>query len=562
MQHFSAPDLTGDAAGVTRAGSGIGHVSGVSVLDQRVPMRDGARLAADVVLPQDAGPLPVLLIRSPYSRGAMRLVHDVVGLARGGWAVVVQDVRGRFDSAGSFTPFACEIEDGYDSVDWCTRQPWSDGRVAMTGWSYVGATQWLAALGGHPALKAINPVIGAGDIADAMTTEGGAFLIGLVQPWVLGLAASDPTLSQSERERAGQLGASWADVVRLPPAHDPVAELVPSYAAWRRGERPAGPTITGCYDQLGVAAFQIAGWYDVFCESALRHHAAMTLGEGRPPQRLVVGPWSHSNGFSNVHPEMDFGGAANGGYAGIHATAVHWLRKVLDGESVPRGISLFVMGEGWREVDSWPPPATTLALHLSSGPGSARSSAGDGALRPEPGPAGADVFHHDPQDPVPTRGGRVLGPFLPLPGPVDQRPLEQREDVLVFSGAPLEQPLTVVGPVLARLRVASSGRSMDVAVKLCDVEPGGRSINIVDSVRRVDVEPGVPVDVEVDVGSTAWRFAPGHRIRLHISGSNFPRFDVNPATGEAAGRATRLEPADHRVHWGDAVSVVILPVTA
>lgn len=533
----------------------------VDVLDVRVPMRDGVELAADVVLPRAAGPLPVLLVRTPYSRGAMRLVHDVIGLARGGWAVVVQDVRGRFDSSGSFIPFVCEVDDGYDTVEWCAQQPWSDGRVAMTGWSYVGATQWLAALSGHPALRAINPVIAAGDIADAMTREGGAFLIGLVQPWALGLAASDPTLAVADRERAGRLGATWDQVVRLPPAADPVAELMPTYGAWRRAEGAAGPSVTGRYDGLDVAAFQVAGWYDVFCESALRHHRGMAGRADGRPQRLVIGPWSHSNGFSNLHPEVDFGGSANGGYAGILGSAVHWLRQVLDGEPVASGISLFVMGEGWRELESWPPPAVELALHLSSA-SSARSAAGDGRLDAQSSAPGSDVLRHDPDDPVPTRGGRVLGPFLPMAGPVDQRPVEARGDVLVYTGDPLERPLTVIGEVRSRLRVESTGRSVDVAVKLCDVAPDGRSLNVVDSVRRVDVEPGVEVDVDVELGSTAWCFPAGHRIRLHVSGSNFPRFDVNASTGEPAGTASRLQPAEHALHWGRGRSVLHLPTSA
>ncbi len=494
-------------------------------------MRDGVELAADVVRPVGAGPLPVLLIRTPYSRGSMRLVHDVVGLARDGWAVVVQDVRGRFDSQGVFNAFVQEVDDGYDTLDWCSRQEWSDGRVAMTGWSYVGATQWLAAQSPHPALLAINPVVGAGDIETTMLYEGGAFQIGLVLPWVLGLAASDPAASQQDRERAGELGARWPELLRSAPASDEVADLLPGYRAWRENP-PAEPATVS----VPVASFQVAGWYDIFCESALRHWSAQRV-TGRP-QRLVIGPWSHSNGLSNVHPERDFGAAANGGFAGVLGRALHWLRQVLDGQQVESGISCFVMGDGWREMTDWPPPACDLVLHF-----------GLKTLQEERGTESAEhLLQHDPRDPVPTRGGRVLGPFLPLPGPVDQTPLEQRADVAVYSGRVLTEPLTVIGHVRAQIRVSSTGSSVDLVVTLCDAFPDGRVFNVVGSVRRVVVTPGEPFDVEVSVGSTAYRFAAGHCLRLHVASSSSPRYDINPSTAEPPGTARELRAAVHTIY--------------
>jgi putative CocE/NonD family hydrolase len=527
-------------------------VADLSVIDCRVPMRDGTLLAADVVRVADAGRQPVLLVRTPYSRAAMRLAHDVIGLARDDWTVVVQDVRGRFDSGGRFTAFEQEVDDGYDTVEWCATQPWSDGRVAMTGWSYVGATQWLAALSGHPALLAINPVVGAGDIADAMLSEGGAFQVGLVQPWVLGLAASDPAADDEHRSAAGTLGGQWAQTLRAAPGLDPVAELVPSYRSWRTGgEREVTASVHGRYDRVRVAAYQVAGWYDIFCESALRHWQGMAASAH--PQRLVIGPWSHSNGLSNLHPEVDFGPEGNGVYGGRTGGEVHWMRRVLDGEDVPTGISCFVMHEGWRELTAWPPPTRDLVLHLDR----------DALHETPPAAAGEVELNHDPHDPVPTWGGRVLGPFLPMPGPVDQRTVEARDDVLVFTSDLFEAPVAVLGMVTARVRATSTARSMDVVVKLCDVHPDGRSINIVDSVRRVDLQPGEWVDVEVDVGSTAYCVRPGHRLRLHVAGSNFPRFDVNPGTGDAPGTALRLDPAVHRIAWGpERGSVLRLPVDA
>jgi putative CocE/NonD family hydrolase len=220
--------------------------------------------------------------------------------------------------------------------------------------------------------------------------------------------------------------------------------------------------------------------------------------------------------------------------------ALDWLRRVLDGETVPSGMTCFVMHEGWRELPAWPPPCSPYVLHL-----------GDGALTTEP-PVGGGVvvLRHDPGDPVPTRGGRVLGPFLPPPGPVDQRPVEARDDVAVFTSEPLVEALTVLGAVGAQLRVESTADSLDVAVRLCDVEPDGRSLHVLDSVARVQVAPGEAVTVDVGLGSTAYRFRTGHRVRLIVSGSNFPRFDVNPE-----------QPAAHTLHLGPGTgSCLSLPV--
>jgi len=506
----------------------------IEILDERVPMRDGVLLATDVILDADAGPRPVMLFRTPYSRAEARLVHDVVGLARGGWAVVVQDVRGRFDSGGTFTPFEQEVDDGFDAIDWCATQPWSDGRVVMSGWSYLGAAQWYAALSGHPALKAINPIVGAGDIGETMLWEGGAFQVGLVQPWVLGLASSDPTASQELRERAGDIGGRWWEALRAAPADDPAVPLSVPYAAWRRGQFSVRDV-----SQVQVPAFQIAGWYDIFLESSLRHWSACG-------GVLVIGPWSHSNQLSNLHADYDFGAAGSGAYGGVLEQAIDWMRGVADGQKVESEIRCFVMGEGWRVLTCWPPPSEPMVLRL-----------GDGGVLSARAGSGFEVLDHDPTDPVPTRGGRVLGPFLPMPGPVDQRSVEERPDVLVWTSAPLEDDVVVIGLVTARIRVESNGRSVDVAVKLCDVHPDERSINIVDSIRRLDVVPGQPVDADVAVGSTAWRFPQGHRIRVEVAGSNFPRFDVNPSTGEPPGTARHLLPAVHRIHC--ASSAITLP---
>jgi putative CocE/NonD family hydrolase len=240
-----------------------------------------------------------------------------------------------------------------------------------------------------------------------------------------------------------------------------------------------------------------------------------------------------------------------------------WLRDAVDGKPVEGGARVFVLGRNaWEELADWPPPAAAVSLFPSSSAG-ARSVRGDGALATAPGPAGVDRFLHDPADPVPTRGGRTLGPWLPVPGPSDQRPVEERGDVLVYTTPPLAEDVTIMGAVSGTALFETSGRSADVTMKLVDVHPDGRAINVLDSVVRSRFVPGRPQEVEVALGSVAQTFRRGHRIRLEVASSNFPRFDVNPSTGAAPLEVDRYEPARQTLHHGARTGTrLVLPVVA
>ncbi|MDQ1689308.1 MAG: uncharacterized protein QOK42_2283 [Frankiaceae bacterium] len=534
-----------------------------------VAARDGVRLTTEVTRVDDAARRPALLVRTPYGAGAMRASQDAVALAREGWAVIVQDVRGRFGSEGTFEPFVQEATDGYDAVQWAAGQPWCDGRVAMSGLSYVGATQWAAAVTSPPALMAINPMLAAGDLSPAWMHEGGAFQLGMVQPWALGLASTAPGITDELRKLIGWVGQQWQQVYELPQSQDPVPHLFAPYRRWREAAASGGwdaADVSRHYDKVSPAVFQVAGWYDIFCESALRHHQALDARPDAPPHRLVIGPWAHTERLSNLYPEFDFGGNANGVFRDLVGEGTRWMRDHLDGRDVAGGVDCFVMGSHeWRQFPSWPPPpAHEVRLFLSSGPAGANSDSGDGVLdwsaSPDPG---EDRYDYDPLHPVPTRGGRILGPYLPMAGPVDQRPVEQRRDVLVYTGAPVREAVTVIGTVRAELVVESSAPSADFTVKLCDVHPDGRVFNIVDSVRRVRLTPGTPQSVEVTVGSTAHCYLPGHRLRIEVSSSNFPRLDRNPSSGEDPAAATALLPAAQRLHWGaGSETSIVLPIVS
>lgn len=534
----------------------------VRVEDAAVPMSDGTLLAADVAVPDDGLPHPTILVRSPYSRAGARLGADPVGTAREGWSVVVQDVRGRFDSQGEFHPFAQEAQDGAETIRWCAEQPWSDGRVVTMGASYDGLTQLFAASATPPEHGAMGLIVTSALLDESVMGEGGAFPLGWMLPWAVMMGSLDPNETPEHMVHGIELLGDVDALYAHPLGDHPVREFFPPLAEWLHTETPPWRTaMEEALPTMTAAGFHVAGWFDVFCDGSLKtwqrladRHAA---GEG-PPQRMVVGPWTHVGIFQPTTPEVDFGVTANG--APLREEMLTWMRAVIDGEEVEVGARLFIMGTNeWIDVAAWPPPSdpTTVWLHATTG---SNSLAGDGVLRWDPPTTDhVDRFDYDPFDPVPTRGGCVLGPILPWAGPVDQRPVEERDDVLVYTSEPLEADLTVIGNVAADIRFATSGRSADVTVKLVDVHPDGRAMCVTDSVLRHDFVPGEHQDVHVEVGGTAMCFLAGHRLRVEISSSNFPRLDRNPSTGEPAGQATRLEGARQQVHLGGA-SRITLPV--
>ena len=483
------------------------------VLDVRVPMRDGIGLAADVTLVDDGTPRPVLLVRTPYSRASVRAAHDPVALARSGWAVVLQDVRGRIDSDGEFQPFHQEVEDGYDTIAWCAEQSWSDGRVAMTGMSYNGVTQWLAALAGHPALKAISPSIIGPGLLDGFAFDGGAFCQGFLSTWAISLAASgkDPAAAAA----AFDLLPQWPQLLQEESGRSAIADVFPDYARWvPRQEAYWTPVdVARALPDLDLPVWRLAGWYDVFCEATLDGYARMA-DRATSPQRLVVGPWSHAAMQVQVTPEIDFGPAAPGAH--LAAELDTFLTSAVAGtDGCATGITVFVMGENaWRDLPAWPPPSTPLTMHLSTGDALTETASAET-------PAS---WRHDASDPVPTRGGRTLQFGLPIAGPLDQRPIEQRPDVLTWTSAELDEDLTVIGVLNARLDVSSSQPGFDLVVKVCDVHPDGRSLNVVDAIHRTAAPVGERQTVEVRVGSTAMRFRRGHRIRVLLASSDFPQY--------------------------------------
>lgn len=531
----------------------------LEVHDVAVPLPDGTRLATDVVVPADGRRHPVFLLRTPYSRAGLRAVHDPVELARAGWAVVVQDVRGRVGSEGTFDAMRQEGPDGAAVVEWCAAQPWSNGRVVMAGASYNGWVQWAAARHRPRGLAAISPSITTPYAERSWFKEGGAFKLGAWATWAIAMSSSGNHGTKAAERRAVKDVQRRNELMAYPPDVDRIASHFPAFAEWYRG----GPDYWRAMEGPGplastvrVPAYHLTGWYDIFVEGALDAYEELAHRSRRESvrrsQRLVVGPWGHAAQLLQLVGCLDFGAEANWLQRGIPAEQLRFLRDAADGREVRGGADVFVMGRNrWLELESWPPPATETAFHLESG-SAANSSLGDGRLLAAPPErSGFDRYRHDPADPVPTTGGRHLlwGP-TPAPGPADQREVELRRDVLVYTSEPLAQELTAVGRVRAELHVASTARRADVTVKLVDVHPDGRAFNVVDSVARFEPVRGRPTRVRVDVGRTAMTFLPGHRIRIEVASSNHPHLDC-------------LEAADQTLHWGGRTpSRLILPVHA
>ncbi|MFL5846634.1 MAG: CocE/NonD family hydrolase [Solirubrobacteraceae bacterium] len=536
----------------------------------RVPMRDGVELAADVWRRADGEAAPVLLQRTPYNKD-MAASPEIFRMASAGYAVVVQDTRGRYASGGRFEPFANEADDGEDTIAWLVEREWCDGAVGGFGSSYVGATQWLAAARAPAGLRAIAPNITASDYHEGWTYQGGALQLGFTLTWALMFLGLGEVARQLGTRDAtpGDLGAAIANADRLHElyAHAPLMTMpgldgVAEY--WRDWLRhpgydghwsPHAPRER--YEDVVAPAFNIGGWYDLFLAGTLENYRGMRARGGseaaRRP-RLLIGPWAHAN-VTGDFPERAFGLPGGALLADVTGRQLRWfdhhLRGADNGLAGEPPVRLFVLGANvWTDEQDWPlPDARDERLHLRA----------DGVLAPE-APAGRepeDVLTYDPADPVPTVGGATFLPGLLVganAGPRDQRAVEARADVLCFTTAPLERPVAVIGEVTLVLHAASSCPDTDFTAKLVDVHPDGRAEILCDGILRAryrdslsapsPLEPGRPYELHIAVGATANLFRAGHRIRLEISSSNFPRFDRNTNTG---GVIAEEGPEDWRV---------------
>jgi putative CocE/NonD family hydrolase len=524
----------------------------------RIPMPDGVELVADRYRPRQPSRFPTILVRTPYGRKASGFFVSH-RMAERGYNVLVQDVRGRFDSEGDFDVFAGEDADGRATIRWIADQPWFDGSLGLWGMSYLAYVQWAAAPDAPSFLKAIMPQIG-GSRAYPIIYSDGAFNLDLTLPYSILLEEQNTSPGASflksflkslllqlrlrRRLRSGfmhlPVGKADAEVSGRPKTsyRDWLAHPEASDAYWR--DRDHSRRVR----EVEAPARLFSGWYDFFLRELLDDYEALTAA-GKTPH-LTVGPYPHGS---------------LGMMGEILRETFAWFDQHLKGETGrarTKPVHLYVMGaDEWREFDAWPPPAEETHYHLHPGE----------RLSPEAPPADSppDHYRYDPADPTPAVGGPLFG-FYGKRGAVDNRELESRPDVLVYTTPPLQREVEIVGPVRLELYVRSSLGYADFFGRLCDLRPDGKSINVCDGLFRLEPSQGEQQQdgssrIEIDMWATAYRFRRGHSIRLQVSSGAHPRWNRNLGTGEPTATATTMLAAEQTIyHDREHPSAVILPV--
>ena len=537
-------------------------------LNARVPMRDGVHLSANIFRPDVKSRVPTVLIRTPYGKGA-DLPAGYQPFIDRGYAVMIEDVRGRYASEGTFRPLAQEGPDGYDTLDWVASQAWSDGKAGMIGGSYLGITQWQVALLNNPHLKAISPVVsGYDDYRDRFYSPGGAMKLGHRLLWLrenLRAPGYKPPefdrfvlhlpLRTADRAATGQTLSIWQHSVDHP-ADD---------AFWQ------SVSVRDQIQRVHVPVLSFGGWYDNFVQSDLEAYSALSARSAS--NRIVIGPWPHN--MSIKFPEVDFGPNSS---AAVRTMQLDWMDHWLKGKEsamISRPpVRIFVMGiNEWREEREWPILRAKPTPFYLTGKAAANTLHGGGELsKNKPRKELPDQFVFDPRNPAPTQGGAVCcNPTVYPWGPMDQRKVESRPDVLVYTSSVLKKEVEVTGPIRVVLYASTSAPDTDFTAKLVDVFPDGSARILTDGILRLRYReslekpaatiPGQTYQVTVDAGVTSNVFLKGHAIRLEISSSNFPRFDRNPNTGRPVAEETELRTARQTVyHDRTQASYVLLPI--
>jgi uncharacterized protein len=577
--------------------------------DVMVPMRDGVRLAADIYRPITAEPVPALVVRLPYGKAMAGMLADgrnlpaVMALAEAGYAVVWQDSRGSGNSEGHFTALQDETRDGEDLLQWLAEQPWCNGAFGTYGRSYLGMTQWSLAAGKvEGKLLAMVPSYTTADQYDGgFHHEGGLFALNLATQWSFNMAMMQ-AMRPSAREDGSPpdvrpLQQAAAEGIRyysrLPVADRPALRTAaPWYATWFDHPdhdaywRAISPS--EYYDLMTTPSLNVGGWFDIFIHQTLTAYRTLrkrgASDAARSGQRLLVGPFSHGV-LNGVFPEMHFGPLGDMFTQDITGTHLKFYDRWIKGNTAAlddtKPVRIFVMGlNQWRDEADWPLPDTTWTDYYVTGSGRANTMNGDGVLsRQAPSGDAFDAYLYDPRRPVPTRGGHLYG-GLPMvsddslaAGPADQRSNEVRDDVLCYTTETLDRPVEVTGPITLILHVSSSAKDTDFIAKLIDVHPDGRAMFVTEGALRARyrqstsqpslLTPGEVYELRFELWGTSNVFLPGHRIRLEITSSNFPRFDRNTNTGGDIAHETEddcVVAQNHVYHGPGYPSRLILPV--
>jgi putative CocE/NonD family hydrolase len=560
-------------------------------IQKNVParMRDGVTLRSDIYRPSAPGSYPALLQRTPYSKNDRGAARRFSAIAARGYVVIVQDTRGRYMSDGVAVPHD-EADDGYDSVQWAASLPGVNGKVGMFGGSYLATTQLEAATRQPPALVALYPASSYNRRHD-MVFQGGAFYLSDGLGWNLGQAMDvRRRMLTPDADRDGPIGltpehskllrSTWLwhlplksfnqlDLDRLAPGYQQMLAHPDADRFW------APADIEAHHDKFRVPAFHLTGWYDTLLMGTLRNFSGLRARaaseQARQFQRIVIGPWTHARPSLDTRRigDVDFG--PNAGFDSDGAMLA-WFDYWLHGKNADAiktaPVRLFVMGENrWRDEQEWPlARAKPTAYYLRSS-GKANTLNGDGRLDLQaPDREPPDRYTYDPKNPVPTG---AAGGYSRVP--MDRRTVEQRADVLVYSTPPLSEDVEVTGPLAATMWITSDARDTDFTATLVDVFPDGTARALGDGILRVRyragkheqklLTPGEPTEITIDLGATSNLFRAGHRIRLEVSSSNFPRFDRNPNTGGVFGEDRDVRIAQQTIlHDAAHPSRLILPI--
>jgi len=525
-------------------------------------MSDGVRLATDVWLPDGPGEFPAILVRTPYHRigGPLHYVHH-------GYAVVVQDCRGKYDSEGEFTPLADEARDGHDTISWIADQKWCNGRIGTLGGSYLGFVQIPAASGGHEALRCMVPQVTSASYFRHWARYDGCPSLCNALVWNLTHAVC--------RTKPAQSHFDWEELYRLTTLDDVFARVgyrCETLRKWAEHDRYddywEGIDQFPMHEKIEVPGCHMGGWFDHHlqgqCEMYGRIRDLGATEAARTGQRLVIGPWGHSTFGSTGEPhrtygDWDFTPAADVPVRTFEKRFLDLhLRDQDDGLTEEPPVRVFLMGANhWIDLDDWPPRSAQVhTLYLRS-KGHADTQNGPGWLTPElPDQEPPDRYTYDTRDPMPTRGGPVYQ-GIEARGPLDQRPLFDRSDFCYYIGGPMRKPLAVVGNVELDLWVASSAVDADFIARLCVVEPSGAVTCFSYGSLRCryrdswgdpkPLDPGQPTEIHIQMGHVAYVFPQGSRIALLITGSCFPRIIPNPNTLASPFSGDPGPPAEHSI---------------
>jgi uncharacterized protein len=552
---------------------------------QAAKMRDGVTLYGDVYLPKLPGRYPAIIVRTPYGVQRDGAHASLIRFAQMGYAAVMQDVRGRYESEGKWEPFRHEGRDGYDTIAWAAAQPWCNGKVAMQGGSYLGHVQWAAASQKPAALVTMFPGVASTNLYANWITQGGAFRLSFNYGW--GVVRMPKRIMQPQYFHTEAFSPEELRYANILP-HLPLetgdlksaGNVVQHYRDWLKHESYDAYwkeiSDEESFEAVKVPVHTIGGWFDIFLAGTINGYTGMRArgasAQARAESKMIIGPWGH--GPSMKIGDIEFGAP---GYVDQTERELRWfdhyMKGMDNGIDKEKPVRIYYMGANvWKDHDDWPiPGARVTPLHLSSS-GKANSLAGDGALSfAQPSGAASDSYRYDPMQPVPTLGGNNCCGTPTIAGPQDQRPLEHRADVLVYSSEPLEKPLAIAGPVKMRLFASTDGPDTDWMVKLVDVSPNGYAMNVAEGMLRARfregldrpklLEPGKVYEFTVDMVGTANVFQSGHRIRVDVTSSNFPQFDRNPNTGEALGASDRVRAAQQLIfHDVARPSAILLPI--